>query len=103
MKYTEEAALGIQKKYGVSDTTLRIWKHRDSIPDLYSENIVPIKYRLKKLEKGWYSDYLQSLTENQRKDFQRYAQENHISSQATTKQVQQRLRDFRRWVRKNFS
>jgi len=100
MNYSEETALFIQKKYGVSDVTLRIWKHRDRIPDQYADNLVPIKHHLKKLEKGWYSNFLKSLSDNQRKEFQRYAQENHISSKAEEKQVKQRLRDFRTWVKK---
>jgi len=100
MKYSEETALKIQKNYGVSDATLRTWKHRHSIPDQYADKLVPIKYMLKNLDTAWYSDFLKSLSDNQRKEFQRYSQDNSISSKATEKQIRQRIRDFRRWAKK---
>lgn len=78
MKYSKELAEKIRQKYRVSDTTLRIWKMRGRIPEVYQEKLIPIKHMLKKLPVDWYSSYLQSLTDNQRKDFQRYAQENMI-------------------------
>lgn len=39
MTYDETKARTIQKRYGLSDTTLRVWKTRGAIPDKYAGEV----------------------------------------------------------------
>lgn len=56
MEYTDELAEKIAEKHSISAVTLRIWKHRGKIPDVYAdENYVmpeaaPLKHTLRALE-----------------------------------------------------
>lgn len=38
MKYTEDLAADIARRFKISPVTLRVWKNRGKIPDRYAEN-----------------------------------------------------------------
>jgi hypothetical protein len=104
MKYSEEAALSLQRKYKLPDATLRTWKYRDSIPDQYAEKQITMQQAFVKIITPEYQQkYLASLSENQRQELERYLSETLVPKSITYKQTQQRLIDFRRWVRSKFS
>jgi len=43
MKFDQDFALKIQKKYDIPYHTVRTWKYKNKIPDKYSKNLITLK------------------------------------------------------------
>ena len=97
MKYTDKKAQALAQAWALSKTTVRVWKSRGHIPDEYARPPIPIKTAIKILNEEWWNEFKESISD--KAELERYM-EKLVPKSITAKELMQRLRDFRRWLRK---
>ena len=97
MKFTDEKAQACAKAWGLSQTTLRVWKSRGHIPEEYARPPILFKTAIKRLDEEWWNEFQDSISDKDELD--RYMGR-LVPESITRKELMQRLRDFRRWLQK---
>ena len=98
MKYTDAKAQACAKAWGLSRKTIRVWKHRDHIPDEYAATPIPMKEVIRVLDEDWWNVFRESIAD-QSDELDRYL-DRLVPESISRVELMQRLRDFRRWVKK---
>jgi hypothetical protein len=96
MKYAEKKACEIAQIWGISQTTLRVWKHRGQIPDRYNSAPISMGAAIEKIA----SNKIVSLEKEVRlmgqdsvKEWNRYKTETKVPKGISEKETIQRGRD----------
>lgn len=104
MEYNEKKAEEIARLWGVSAATLRTWKHRGEIPDMYRLNPSSLHVAIRKVDKDWremFEAAIRQLGDEAYDEYLRYIYETQVPADLSASGVMSRLRDKRTHLRKN--
>ena len=99
MTFTESQALQVIETWGLSPETIRVWRHRGTIPDEYASPPAPVRDRIVMIDEEWYAGWVESLsdlTPEGRARVNAYLLEHQVPQDITEQNLKQRLRDLRR-------